>query len=226
MTDVDIHIDPICPYCWATAKWLFQVQKLRGLDVGWRFISLRFINEERGYGPNETDFKAAHRQGTRLLRVLAATRQAHGNEAVGTLYNTMGNIVWESEPPAGVDRSAIRLIHSEGFDIAAMLTAVNLDVSLADAADDDTYDALIKDETARARERAGHDVGTPVMVFNPPDGPGFFGPVISENFSDDDALTLYDSVKALAVIPGFSELKRSMRRTPDVRFLANIRAND
>lgn len=226
MTDVDIHIDPICPYCWATAKWLRQVQALRNLTVGWRFISLRFINEERGYGPNEDDFRLAHKQGTRLLRVLAATRAEHGNDTAGDLYYTMGNIVWESEPPAGTDRSAIRLAHGEGFDIAAMLTKQGLDPALALAADDEQFDHVIKEETKRARERAGHDVGTPVMVFNPPNGPGFFGPVISENFSDEDALTMYDAVSSLAGIAGFSELKRSIRRTPDVRFLANIRAND
>jgi len=226
MTDIDIHIDPICPYCWATAKWLRQVQMLRNLTVGWRFISLRFVNEERGYGPNEDDFRLAHQQGTRLLRVLAATRAEHGNDAVGALYHTMGNVVWESEPPAGTDRSTIRRTHGEGFDIAAMLTQTGLDPALAAAADDDNFDAIIKEETKRARERAGADVGTPVMVFNPPDGPGFFGPVISENFSDEDALTVYDAVTGLAGIAGFSELKRSIRRTPDVRFLANIRAND
>jgi len=226
MTDVDIHIDPICPYCWATAKWLRQVQALRDLNVGWRFISLQFVNEERGYDVGGDDYRVAHRQGTRLLRVLAATRAEHGNDMVGALYETMGNIVWESEPPAGVDRAAIRRVHGDGFDIAAMLSAVGVNPALADAADDDTFDALIRDETARARERAGADVGTPVMVFNAPDGPGFFGPVISENFSDEDALTVYDAVAALAGIAGFSELKRSIRRTPDVRFLANIRAAD
>lgn len=226
MTDVDIHIDPICPYCWATAKWLHQVQLLRNLTVGWRFISLRFVNEERGYGPNEDDYRLAHKQGTRLLRVLAATRAEHDNDTVGKLYLTMGNVVWESEPPAGTDRSAIRRVHGEGFDIAAMLTQTGLDPALAAAADDDSFDAIIQQETKRARERAGHDVGTPVMVFNPPDGPGFFGPVISENFSDEDALAVYDAVTALSGIAGFSELKRSIRRTPDVRFLANIRAND
>ncbi|MEX2532650.1 MAG: hypothetical protein WD360_01650 [Nitriliruptoraceae bacterium] len=226
MTDVDIHIDPICPYCWATAKWLRQVQVLRNLTVGWRFISLRFVNEERGYGPNNDDFRLAHKQGTRLLRVLAATRAEHGNDTVGKLYHTMGNVVWESEPPAGIDRSAIRRVHGEGFDIAAMLTQTGLDPALAAAADDDRFDAIIQQETKRARDRAGHDVGTPVMVFNPPDGPGFFGPVISENFSDEDALAVYDAVTALSGIAGFSELKRSIRRTPDVRFLANIRAND
>jgi hypothetical protein len=226
MTDVDIHIDPICPYCWATAKWLRQVQALKNLTVGWRFISLRFVNEERGYGPDEDDFRMAHIQGTRLLRVLAATRQQHGNEKVAELYHTMGNIVWESEPPQGVDRSAIRRIHAQGFDVAAMLHAVGVDPSLADAADDDSFDAVIKEETKQARERAGADVGTPVMVFNPPNGPGFFGPVISENFSDEDAVTIYDAVSSLAGIAGFSELKRSIRRTPDVRILANIRADD
>lgn len=226
MTDVDFHIDPICPYCWATAKWLYQVQSLRDLTVGWRFISLRFINEERGYGPNENDFRLAHKQGTRLLRVLAATRQQLGNDAVGALYHTMGNIVWEGDPPAGTDRSAIRLAHSDGFDIAAMLTQQRFDPTLSAAADDEQFDAVIREETQRARERAGFDVGAPVMVFNPPDGPGYFGPVISENFSDEEALRLYDAVAGLAGLAGFSELKRSIRRTPDVRFLAHVRAND
>lgn len=226
MTDVDIHIDPICPYCWATAKWLFHVQRLRNITVGWRFISLRFVNEEHGYGPNEDDFKVAHRQGTRLLRVLAAVREAHDNDTVGRLYYALGNHIWESPVPEEFDRSAIRQLHGEGFDVGAVLQTLGIDPAFANAADDERFDAVIREETAHARAHAGHDVGTPVVVFNPPHGPGYFGPVVSENLTDDEALALYDSVNALANIPGFSELKRSIRRTPDVQALAHVRAND
>ena len=53
----------------------------------------------------------------------------------------------------------------------------------------------------------------------PPDGPAFFGPVISRLPGPDEAEELWDHVVALARFPGFAELKRSLRELPQLRAL-------
>jgi hypothetical protein len=98
--DVELYFDPVCPFCWQTSKWLRQVQRLTGLEVGYRFISLLFVNEPRGYDGMPAGYREVHEQGTRLLRVAAATREAHGNEAVGALYEQLGEALFEVDAPA------------------------------------------------------------------------------------------------------------------------------
>jgi hypothetical protein len=55
-----------------------------------------------------------------------------------------------------------------------------------------------------------------VLTFGPPDGYSFFGPVISKAPTGADAVTLWETVRTLASFPGFAELKRSIRSTPEV----------
>ena len=62
-------------------------------------------------------------------------------------------------------------------------------------------------------------VGTPVVVFQPPDGLAFFGPVISRIPDDADALRLWDAVLTLGAWPGFAEIKRTMREMPQLPLL-------
>ena len=62
-------------------------------------------------------------------------------------------------------------------------------------------------------------MGTPILQFDPPDGPAFFGPVISRLPDPDEAEALWGHVVALARFPGFAELKRSMRELPQLRAL-------
>ena len=52
----------------------------------------------------------------------------------------------------------------------------------------------------------GKDVGTPIIHFQPPDGVGFFGPVVSRLPSEAEAGPLWDNVLGLASFPGFAEL--------------------
>jgi hypothetical protein len=59
-------------------------------------------------------------------------------------------------------------------------------------------------------------VGTPILTFAPPDGPSFFGPVISRVPRGAEAVELWESVERIAVFPGFAELKRSLREPPQV----------
>jgi hypothetical protein len=58
---------------------------------------------------------------------------------------------------------------------------------------------------------------------SPPDGPAFFGPVISRVPSPDEAVELWDAVMTLAAWPGFSEIKRSLREWPQIPLLTGER---
>jgi predicted DCC family thiol-disulfide oxidoreductase YuxK len=223
VSDVELYIDPVCPYCWQTSKWLRQVQRLEHLDVGWRFISLMMVNEEAGYDGMPEHYPAVHTQGTRLLRVLAATRAHAGNEAVGALYAAIGEQLWERPAPAPGDFGAVLSAHAQDLDVRPALVRVGLPEALAAAAEDPTHDVVLRQETGQALARAGEDVGTPIMAFDPPNGPAFFGPVISDLPSDEESVAYYRALELLARWPGFAELKRSLRTVPDVRMLAGLR---
>lgn len=223
MHDVELYVDPVCPFCWQTSKWLRQVQRLEGLDVGWRFISLKMVNEEVGYEGMPASYPAVHANGTRLLRLLAATRAHADNDTVGLLYAALGELLWERDAPPPGDLDAILEVHARPIDPRPALVRLALPEQLAAAMEDPAHDAVLREETERAQARAGRDVGTPIIVFDPPDGPGFFGPVISDLPSDEDAVASYRAIERIASWPGFAELKRSLRTMPDARMLAALR---
>ncbi len=60
-------------------------------------------------------------------------------------------------------------------------------------------------------------MGTPIILFGPPWGTAFFGPVIGRLPAPEDAVRLWDYVTGLAAFPGFAELKRSLREQPQLR---------
>jgi hypothetical protein len=81
------------------------------------------------------------------------------------------------------------------------------------AADDDSWDSVLREETELCLGRTGRDVGTPILTWAPGTDreASLFGPVISTIPRGDAALELWDAVQTLARTPGFSEIKRSMR---------------
>lgn len=224
--DLEFFFDPVCPFCWVTSRWVRHVQRLRGIDVRWRFISLRMLNEGH-YADKPPGYPAAHQRGLELLRVAAAARSEAGPEIMGDVYDAFGGAVWNTEPPAadgGEPDFEMVLDHSASAgNIERLLDGLGLPARLAEAANDATYDAVIRADTDEGLERVGGDVGTPIMSFAPPDGPAFFGPVISEApDSDDDALELWAAVETLGRWPGFAELKRSLRQFPVTRLTAPL----
>ena len=205
MADVEFFFDPICPWAWITSRWVEEVASLRAYDVDWRFIALRFVNEARNYADFPPRYEQMHTFGLRMLRVAAAAKEAGGSAAAGRWYSAIGTAIH-------VDRRRDEL--QEPGVVEQVVTAAGFDAGLAAAADDEGWDATIRSDTDAALERTGRDVGTPIVTFAPPDGPSFFGPVISRIPRGDEALELWDSVERLARFPGFAELKRSIREKP------------
>ena len=65
MTDVDLWVDPACPWAWITSRWLLEVERVREVTVRFHVMSLGVLNEEK-------DLSEEHRQ--RLSRVWGPVR--------------------------------------------------------------------------------------------------------------------------------------------------------
>ncbi|MCZ2403638.1 hypothetical protein IV498_10700 [Paenarthrobacter sp. Z7-10] len=217
--DINFYFDPVCPFAWMTSKWVRQVVKQRDYTVDWRFISLRLINAEVDYDARfPPEYEAGHTAGLRLLRVAAKTRQVHGAQAVADLYAAFGAHIFDSEPVALDDAPNRERRGTRSF-VEPILAEAGLPTQLAEALDENSFDAVIQAETDEALALTGKDVGTPIIHFEPPHGLAFFGPVISRLPSDEDALQLWDHVIGLAGFAGFAEMKRSLREQPQLRAL-------
>lgn len=218
--DINFYFDPVCPFAWMTSKWVRMVMAQRDYTTQWRFISLRQINAHVDYDSHfPPGYEAGHNAGLRLLRVAAQTRETHGSDAVGRLYQELGTRIFDSAPlpevigDSGADRRGTAAFAEEA------LAAVGLPTSLAASLDDESLDPVIQAETDEALSLTGKDVGTPIIHFEPPEGVAFFGPVISRLPTEAEAVELWEHVVGLARFGGFAELKRSLRELPQLRGL-------
>jgi 2-hydroxychromene-2-carboxylate isomerase len=222
-TSVELYFDPVCPFCWVTSRWIEEVATHTGLAVTYRPISLRVLNADED--PTEP-LGALHVRGHELLRVVAAAAEQHGDAVVGPLYTAIGRAIHEQP----VDDATVegfgdvaRIQTGRPDDLLALLRQVGLPEGLAAAIGDEGYDDTIRKSTEVALERAGADVGTPVLTIGPPDGPSFFGPILSEVPTGDDAVRLWEAVSTLAAYRPFTEFKRSLRELPDTLALSGLR---
>ncbi|MEV6263598.1 disulfide bond formation protein DsbA [Streptomyces sp. NPDC051784] len=185
--------DPSCPFTWRTSRWLRAEAAVRDEKVTWRLMSLAVLNEGRDDVPS--GYREGQLRAARLLRVLAASAEHGGNEAVDSLYTAHGTRVHE---------------RAEGWDdrtLRQALTEAGLSDGLAAAADDESWDEVVRASHAEGQARVGQESGTPVVAFG--DAPGFFGPILTAVPAGEEAARLYDSVAALATVTAFSELKRA-----------------
>jgi hypothetical protein len=213
--DVEFFFDPGCPFAWQTSVWIRRVAELCDVAVGWRFVSLRFVNEDRDL-PSE--LVEAQVRGLRFHRICAAAREGLGNEAVGALYRAWGERHWYTGAPGELsDRLATA---ARRADPAEIVRSLGLPADLLRAADDPSWDGVVRAETEEAFRRTGPDVGTPILTFDPPGGNSLFGPVISEVPDDAQAVDFYDALRTFADFRGFSELKRTDRVPLDLPLLA------
>src|SRR4051794_549715 len=165
-----------------TSKWVRTVAARRDYDVEWRFISLRLLNAHVVYDAHfPPEYEAGHTAGLRLLRVASRVRDEHGPGGVARFYEAGGRRVFETDGGADPARDTRALAET-------VLADAGLPAGLAAALDEAGRDAGIQAETDEALALTGKDVGTPILQFRPPDGPSFFGPVISRLPDGDRAV--------------------------------------
>lgn len=215
--DIEFFWDPVCPFAWLASRWIEEVAQQTSMKVDWRFISLRLINKAKNY---ETDFppgyEFGHTAGLRMLRVAAQIRHELGRDALGAVVTAYGESYFDL--PQG---SGMRDRLSTADHLAEVLSRAGVDQRFAVAADDTSWDAMIDAEGEMALARTGRDVGTPIISFGEGDV-SFFGPVISRVPRGTAALELWDAVTKLATFPGFAEMKRSLRETPQLNIFGGV----
>lgn len=196
---LDFWIDPICPWCWVTSRWVNDIAPRRDVEVTWRPISLLLKNQPAPDSP----WYEASRYTHNLLRVMESVRAAEGDAPLGHLYTTFGEYIHHQQ-----DRSKTA---------AELLAAAGLDTAHAAAFDDPSWDATIQAAMDEGLALTGNDVGTPLLAFVDDRGKkvGFFGPVISRRLPLEQGLRLWDGVTAAATVDGFWELKRTRTEGPD-----------
>ena len=195
-TSVDFWFDPICPFAWATSRWILEVEKVRDISVNWHVMSLAVLNEDKDV---DEDYRKGLESAWGPVRVIIAAAAAHGTDVIGQLYTAMGE-----------------LIHYEGVKdraevVERALERVGLPAELAQAAETDAHDAALRASHEEGISKVGQEVGTPVVAIN---GTAFFGPVITRVPTGEEAGRLFDASVTLASFPYFFEIKRSRTEMP------------
>lgn len=207
MTDVEVFVDPSCPWTWITSRWLAEVAPQRDLTLRWRSFCIE-LRDDYGVSPAVPEHLrafaiTAHALSHRLLRVFEAVRAAAGEDAVDRLYREWGRRFFVVPP------STDEVLLSE------CLAASGLDAGLLAAADDDGWDTPIGEAMEVAYAFGGPKTQTPVVVVRSDPPYGFKGPVMAPAPTGEAAVRLWDALQLVGAEPGFFELTRPRRNPPD-----------
>ncbi|MBE7192684.1 MAG: hypothetical protein INR66_09360 [Gordonia polyisoprenivorans] len=195
--DVEIYVDPACPFAWAASRWLAGVAERRGVPAIWRPMSLAVLNECEVGGAHAERMTVSRRTG----RLLAAA----GDEAMRDLYFALG-----------------RRLHSEGRALSASLVGEALQecalpADLVAAMDDSSLDDVVRRAHRVSQEALGGTGGSPITVF---DGRAYFGPVLTGIPGRDEADRLFDALTTLAGTEAFAQVERPRSGPPDLAEVA------
>jgi protein-disulfide isomerase-like protein with CxxC motif len=192
----DFWFDPLCPWAWITSRWMKEVEHVRDVRTRFHVMCLSYLNETKDISD---DYRERLHAGWGPVRVVMATAQTHGDDAVDRLYTEVGTRFHNQ----GREKSRETVLEA--------LAAAGLPVDLADAMDDDSLDDAIKKSHHEGVDLVGDDVGTPIVRV---DGQSFFGPVVTPIPRGEAAGQLWDGVRLVTSTEGFFELKRTRTVRP------------
>jgi len=193
---VDIWVDPLCPWAWMTSRWLLEAANVRNLDVCFHVMSLAVLNEGREM-PEE--YVEMMKKAWGPVRVLIAAEERHGNKLIEPLYSAMGT------------RHHVQGEKDLALVSVGALEDVGLEADLADAAASTDFDEALLLSHHAGMDPVGYEVGTPVIHLG---DVAFFGPVVTPAPKGEGAGKLWDGVVLVASTPGFYELKRTRTEGP------------
>lgn len=206
MTDVEVFVDPSCPWAWITSRWVREVAPARNLTVFWRSYCLE-IRDDYGVAatvPEEFRQQAleGHAISHRLLRVFEAARAEAGEDAVDRLYSEWGRSYFVRKRPRTTEL------------LSDCVVAAGLDEDLAGAADDESWDVPIREAMEVAYAFGGPKTQTPTIVVRADPPHGFKGPVMAPAPTGPSALALWDAIELLSAESGFFEFSRPRVNSP------------
>lgn len=197
VTSVRFFFDPVCPWTWITSRWLVEVAEQRSIHITWETFSLRYRNRDNpAYDWLRDEMEAQYP----CVRIIQATRQRFGNEAVGRLYTTLGTLIHHDR-----DDNLTRLhtaVAAAGLPDDMMLEGTN-----------PAWDESVVASTDEAWQMVGDDAGIPLIVI-PDSAAVLFGPVLSPAPTGPDALDLWDAFATLRRFGGLYEIKRTRNVRP------------
>jgi len=206
MTDVEVFVDPSCPWAWITSLWIKDVAPHRDLAVTWRSYCLE-IRDDYGVAPTMPEERreaaiAAHALSHRMLRMFEAARARVGEEAVDALFTAWGRRFFA--------RGAVR----DDSLLSECLDVCGLDLELLGAAEDEKWDAPIVEAMTVAYAFGGPKTQTPTIVVRADPPHGFKGPVMAPAPTGADAVRLWDAIQVISEQPGFFEITRPRANRP------------
>jgi predicted DsbA family dithiol-disulfide isomerase len=209
MTDVEVFVDPSCPWAWVTSRWILEVAPRRDLSVTWRSYCLE-IRDDYGVAPTVPEAYRqlaldSHAVSHRMLRLFEAARAQDGEVAVDRLYAEWGALNFAADRP-----EPERLL-------VDCVAAAGLSPTLAAAADDEKWDDPIREAMEVAYAFGGPKTQTPTIVVRADPPHGFKGPVMAPAPTGPEALRLWDAIQVLSEYGGFFELTRPRTSLPRLR---------
>jgi len=189
---IDLYFDPMCPYAYQTSRWIREVRAQVDLDVAWRFFSLEEVNLVEG---KKHPWERPWSYGFGQMRVGALIRRELGHDGVDRWYDAIGRAFFYDGVKTHVPEEHARVIEAAGFDPLLVERAI----------DDPSTSAEVRDEHLHAVATYGmHGVAT--IVFADTDY-AVFGPVVVPAPEGDDAVALWDLVRAMQRFPHLYELR-------------------
>ena len=184
--DVRAWIDPSCPWCWQTARWLFDLREAGRVALSWSIFSL-----ELNASPDGAPFwEAASRYGGALVALALARRQ--GTDDFERLYLALGQRLHDQ------DRDISPALVSEAADQAGLPGLADRASAMPDLV------AEITQEFHRSRDASVFGVPTIQIGTDKV----LYGPLLATPPTGEDILVLWEQINGLSARPGFFELKR------------------
>lgn len=196
VVDVDLYLDPVCPFSWVTSRWLLDAARETHTPVTLRQMSLAVLNEGKDL---EGKPKRMMERSRRLGRLFAAVVSRHGQDAFARLYDALGTQFHLRDDELTTD------------EVRQLLATCDFDESLCEALDDPAFDDEVKRTHQASQEVLGGPAGSPIIVV---DGRGFHGPVMTRIPGHEDGVRLLDAVLTATRTPEFATLQRPPEGPP------------